>query len=437
MQIPYFCKTIKVYELDKNSISTQIFQKLFNDIKIVAEKKNIKYPVLNQNPAIILIPISAFDYLLADFPDIDDEEELNEWVQEYYSHNASQSIKDYKFNYLHLNQESNDHKILIISILKAEYQKYLESCSEIENPIYFGSGIESLGLTFGLNDDLQNKKNVIITASGERTIVLEYANSSLSAFHEFETVDIDNIAQQDENTIIWNLKESDDQEKKILLSGKEISLQDFRKTGVLLNHFYKIAEPLNLLDSNKIDNSKGNVEKSSALKLSSILFAAMLLLLVIPLIAGSINTVSINKLDANLALIKDKLSLIEKQQKDISHLKKQLQQKADITQTSSHFNGYLELIGRNIPADLQLDKLQITVNNKDFAITINGNAAVKTPIASLLSNLEQEEYFKNVELSFIEVQEESQPNTKNNNRRNKNNVTITKKHFFEIKVSLK
>ncbi len=426
MLLPYLSKTIEVHELENDEFTKLVFNKIFDKIKQVQDKVNQKHLIFQQNPAIILIPITAFDYMIADFPDIDDEEEMDEWVQEYFSHHALQNTKDYKLDYLHLNPESNEHKILIVSILISEYQKLKDKVTSVNNPVFIGSGIESLGLAFSLNDNVQNKKNIIIDQVQNRTIILEYNNAVLTGFHEFDSldIDIDNIVQQDDNTIIWNLYETDDNTEKIEISEKEIALQDFRKTGIMLNYYYKITKPINLLEQEIIDNSAGNIERRNALTLGSFLLAIFMFFYIIPVIAGSFNVRSIAKLDNNLTLIEDKLTLIAEQQGDIKHLKKQLLQKTEITGARSHFSGYLELVGRNIPMNVQLDKLDIAELEDNIIIIINGNANDKTSIAELLSNFEQEKYFKEVDLNYIETQ-----------KNNTNDKKSTANHIFEIKVT--
>lgn len=405
MQIPYLTKSIDVYEIDKGKYSQLKFRKFLEKTEIIDHQKKVKQSIINQIPSLILLPLTEFEFIVVDFPDID-EEEMEQWVVEYFANHNSQNASDYWLNYQHLNPDSMDHKILIISLSKSKYDNILQRYQEIENPVYVGAGIESLGLVFSLNEELLNKKNVVVFSSPQKTFVLEYTNSLLSNFHQFDDVDISNIAKDDTNTIVWNIAEKKNNVSDIFLNEKKIESIDFRKTGLILNYFYKITKSLNLIDETKTEVSNSVVEKSNALKTGINLTIIFIVLFSLPMIADFINNNSLRKLNTDLTLIDDKLSLIENKQNEIKLLKKELIQSRDIVHTASHFNGYLELIGRNVPESVKLEHLQISEQKEAHLIIIKGTSVNKTAITKLLSNLEGEKVFKSVELKFIETKTE-------------------------------
>ncbi len=413
MRLPYLSRSIEVIELNEHYCKRLILNKSFGTIKLTTSEKLDKNSFENSelfgksDLTAILLPPDAFEYMPVDFPDIDDADELNEWVFEYFSHHITDDPNNYLIKHIHLNADSNEHKILIIYLNKNKFAEYKDKIDQSKlQPVYIGCGIESAGFALSLSENLFEKKNIFIYLGSQRTLIFEYEKGLLTGFHEFDSsnLDVDNLVQKNETTLIWYLnKKCDlDEPEYPIIDNKKILPSCFFQAGIGMNILFDLTEQLNLLPDKERELILGKAEKKNSLTISTFFAAIFLFLFVFINIGIGISRNINSRLDSELSLIQDKLSQITQQQDEIEILKKHLNQTSEITLARSHFSGYLELVGRNIPRGVSLEKLAIIETDNGISILVSGSAGVKTKVADLLSNFEQEKFFNQVELKYIE-----------------------------------
>ena len=446
MFIPYLTKTVELIEITDKQIKRLEIEKTFGNLSIkyfdkeLIENNNVSETIKlltsrkqfsNLNLHIVL-PLNKFEYIYIDHPEIEDSEELEEWVYEYLSNHVSEDPEKMRFRFLEIKSEK-DKKILISFAHRDVIEEYEKICkSSGLRPVYIGSGIEKLGYSFLFDEALITSKSAIIFKYADKTYILNYISGDISKFMVFNSdkfklfdiIDPDEYKIEDQSSIqingslknIWIYenecvifnekynKETEEITKRNfpLHVGKYSIPGDYSLLlGVSFCFLFKLPNHLNYLSDFFYNDSSLFIEKKKSLKSVYSLFIIFISLLLLTKGTLLLSNYKIKKLDSSIKLISDKVQLIEEKKDQNNKLQNLIVQTKTVTVENTHFTGFLEIIGQSIPHNLWLEKINISNISKKYKISITGYAINQFNISSLIKNFENVKFLKTVTLSYI------------------------------------
>lgn len=434
--------SIRVTNLDTIEITEENWQ---NALQNLANKVTIE----NDNLA-ILLPYENFTNLVLDDPDIDDIDELKEWIEDYLNHYTNISTTRIEYDFIKYG-ENQSKKILISYIHNAVLNKYKDNIRKLNIiPQFIGSFIDTIKYSL-ISNEYQFNQNSLYIIRSENIQLVKLRKGILINYQEVENSDysLNNLINVDDYTIqnsdkslknisVWEINDDDcsnsvleeyEQNTMFYLDYYKSSLSsEFLPLIGLLNSFiFKLPCGFNFVGEKIALESKLSYLKKQTKKLASYALGVICLFILLTQIFSFILRSQNNKNETELSKINEKVQLLQIKQNRINKLKSLWEKTSEVSSDSTFFTGFINVISSDLPKDLWFNELSISRDKQDYTIRLNGFAVNQSNVAKILSNYEQSRYFQEVKLDFIEITPEKV------NRKLKLNQ-VAKLYKFQITV---
>ena len=378
------------YFLHQGYIRSMKTYQLSESFKIPQDRK--RKPV----PLVIILPLDLATHLITDFPDIDDEEEMQEWCNEYFANHTGKTL-------VHYFPIEKDHKLLLLGISR---DKIRSICEEInENIVYIGFGIESLGFV----SEYFNQKNLLLTFS-KQDYVFSFKNNGIEYFDTIPP-------NQDRSKIIGSISNYclPVSGEKVLSNEKEkIPERYLNLLGVGLNIIQNFISEANFILPDLKSENENRIARLKTKRLSLWLAVILFVGYLIPNSFLFFQKRKLTELEDKQIKFENLLTKIEMNKKKIEKLENDLELTQAKLNNSSSYSGIMEILGKNLPENVAFTSLLMDQKK----INLEGQATNHTQIAQFIENLEKTNLFISIDLKYIT------PNLKTSNNNYKQNFSV-------------
>jgi Tfp pilus assembly protein PilN len=350
-------------------------------------------PLYNKStqPTALLFPLSHVVYILVDFPDIEDEEELEQWADIYFKNHCNENSSIIR--YYHLLHEDH-HQILILGYPQ-EKMELLKTKIDFEknNIVYVGTGLESLGYS-GLSflEDTNHPYYYFYSLT-HKQILAQYNKGSMINLLELEK-EQNYHDFMDKQSVVFDSSSGENilQKKKDILKEKYCAM-----LGVGINLAQSICAKVNFLSSRQVTNNIVHLEKQ---KTRSFFLFGLLLILVFQILLMFISSQQqskIKKMAERREQFEESIAKLEENEKELKTLESGLKLAKTTLHNKSNFSEVLEIVGKNIPKNVHLNRLVI---EKDTFL-LEGISDTNQHVASYMDILQKSFLIKNIDLLYI------------------------------------
>ena len=400
--VPYLSKTITAISFDDDLLRILTCRRTLNKTDILAKEQielhddnlheAIKEHVKLRNDSLymLLLPDSQVETMVIDIHEQLDEDELDDWIHDHWVAGITENPETYQYRYMQLNEE----KFLVKYIDKKIIKQYTELFNGIGLDLFF-IGVSSLTIGSALAEDetLKTKHICISKAIAEDTALY-------SVFHEGNLID---IAVEDKQTRITDFMQIDEQIAHEYLKDLEISGVTgdfFSNFGAILEYYNTKSVSLNFAEDK--DKAFVSIARFNTTKFLLLLVFVFAVVYAIPGISNLLLSNTLSSQTEQLAVLKDKTSLLKKEEKAIEEMNNVFRQTNKLSNKKSEMAAYLEVIGKYLPADTWLTDLDIENSDNSTVITVEGYSFANTKVSAYLQNLEKTEIFSSVKFLKME-----------------------------------
>jgi Tfp pilus assembly protein PilN len=411
-------KRLAVFQLEKHNIRFMLVSRYWNATKVLLLKEynvgenqtsDVILEIITDNKLsntniALLLPIYEFGISCINLPEEIDAKEEMEWIESH-RQSLSDSCYDTTSEYFSCNHETI-HQAVVTTVQNEILSRYIGYFREhARNLIYIGHGMESLGL--GLADTPFFKEDIIAyisSASNEMFKCLVSNGFMLSC--------TPNNTNQHKGALSICTSENESIDVVTICEAK-VGKNFAILYGLGLNLLLHIQKQCNqmpklLNERNILYNAKRQFFRL-CIQLSSIIAVILLINYMIKAAMPSNEEImAIRKLQEKIHSLNNDLSILEKQQSDLTSL---LHQKS---KTSS----YLEIIGKSVPKGILLSEITLHDNREghDFTIGITGKSINESLLVNFVKSLTAYSYFTDVSITRIFVSDERIPTVKDESK---------------------
>ncbi len=402
IMVPYLSKTITAISFDDNLLRILTCRRTLNKTDILvkeqvelhdenlceAVQEHVK--LRNDSLYMLLLPDSLVETMVIDVHEQLDEDELDDWIHDHWVAGITENPEIYQYRYMQLNEE----KFLVAFIEKTIIKQHTELFKRIGIDLFFiGASSLTIGSVLAEDEKLKSKHICISKAIGEDM-------SLYSVFHESKLID---FAVEDNQTRITDFMHVDEQIKSDNLKDLEISGVTgdfFSNYGAILEYYNTKSVSLNFAEDK--DKAFVSIARFNTTKLLMLLVFAFAVVYGIPGISNLLLSNTLSSQSEQLAVLKDKTSLLKKEEKAIEEMNNVFRQTNKLSNKKSEMAAYLEVIGKHLPADTWLTDLDIENTDNNTIVTVEGYSFANTKVSAYLQNLEKTEIFSSVKFQKME-----------------------------------
>jgi Tfp pilus assembly protein PilN len=393
--------TYRIVEETATEIKLLVISSLMNHVTILHSESFSKdqqklediIPLYNKStqPTALLFPLSHVIYIVVDFPDIEDEEELEQWTKMYFKNHCNENSSIIR--YYHLLHEEH-HQILILGYPQEKLEQLQKKIDfEKNNIVYVGTGLESLGYSVLSFLEDTNHPYYFSYSLIHKQILVQYYKGSITNLMELEK-EQNYHDFVDKQSLVFDSSSG----KNILQKKKDVLKEKYcAMLGVGINIAQSICPQVNFLSTKQITNNVVHLEKQ---KTKSYFIFGLLFILVFQILLSLISSLQLNRIKimtAQREQYEDSIAKLEENEKELKTLESGLKLAKTTLHNKSDFSEVLEIVGKNIPKNVHLNGLVI----EKESFLLEGISDSNQQVASYMDKLQKSFLIKNIDLLYI------------------------------------